>query len=108
EWNRITPLLSQAGIITSIDYAALSLYCQTWARYISAERQLAKQGLVVEGESMPHINPLLKVINDCTAQLCRLLSELGMTPAARSKVQAVLQKPQGLQDKLKGLDEEAA
>lgn len=42
EWKRITPELVKYGLMSKLDRAALSLYCQAWARLVWAETMLAR------------------------------------------------------------------
>jgi len=47
EWYRITPLLEELGLIAKVNRAALAAYCATYARWIKAERMIAKEGEVI-------------------------------------------------------------
>ena len=40
EWRRITVELEEVGLISRLDRAALSIYCQTWGRLVLAEQAL--------------------------------------------------------------------
>lgn len=42
EWKRISGELEKYGLISKLDRAALSLYCQAWAKMVWAERQLTR------------------------------------------------------------------
>jgi P27 family predicted phage terminase small subunit len=89
EWRRVVPLLAQCGLLTSIDRAALAAYCQCWARWIEAERTVAKEGSLIEASSgylMPH--PCLAIAHRAVCQMQNFMTEFGMTPSARSRVAA--------------------
>ena len=48
EWRRITLLLAEVGLIAKLDRAVIAGYCQAWARYVEAERQLVTTGLIIK------------------------------------------------------------
>ncbi len=98
EWGRITEELHRLGLVSSIDRAALSAYCQTYARWREAEEQLiGKDGtptLVTEtanGTIIQH--PLVGVANKALELMHKFLVEFGMTPSSRSRVPAKEEKP---------------
>lgn len=41
EWKRITPELEQYGLISKVDRAALTLYCQAWAEFVFHKQRLS-------------------------------------------------------------------
>ena len=87
EWNRITPLLEEMGVLTTVDGSALAQYCEQHGIFIRAKRQLDTQPLVIvtaTGHPMP--NPLLSIKNKAQDQIRKYLIEFGLTPAARSKI----------------------
>jgi P27 family predicted phage terminase small subunit len=89
-WKREAPRLVQLGLLSEIDGAAFFGYCTTWARYIEATKLLTEQGILVTGaRGAPILNPLLALVESTGGQLRRFLVELGLSPASRSKVQAV-------------------
>jgi len=42
EWRRVSTELERYGLISKLDRAALSLYCQAWARLVWAETMMAR------------------------------------------------------------------
>ena len=48
EWKRITPELERYGLVSKLDRASLALYCQAWARWVWAERQLQRAQATAE------------------------------------------------------------
>jgi len=126
EWNRITPLLETMGLIAGINRATLAQYCQTYGRWLEAERHIADEGAVVmfctetrrgkmgspkddkEGEEVPlkiytqmRKNPWLDVSLKSVQECRKLANEFGLTPASAGKVSA---KPQATKPKQKGAE----
>lgn len=84
EWERIVPLLDEAGILARADGAALAIYCTTFSRWLRAKAEL-KYGLTVMTEKGGQkASPLISVVNQAEALMARLLAEFGATPSARS------------------------
>jgi P27 family predicted phage terminase small subunit len=91
EWKRAGRMLLQLGLITGIDRPAFALYCQAYGRWVEAEEALRQYGVMVKSPSgFPMQSPYLAVANKAMEQMRSLLSEFGMTPASRTRVQAVL------------------
>jgi P27 family predicted phage terminase small subunit len=87
EWRRTGRKLVECGLITSVDAAALALYCQAWARWVDAEGQLAKYGIVMKAPSgFPIPSPYLAIANKAMEQMTKLLVEFGMSPSSRARV----------------------
>jgi P27 family predicted phage terminase small subunit len=87
EWRRIAVKLHQYGLLSEIDGAALGLYCDAYARWVQAQDELRKNGLMVPTKTGgPKLNPWLIILNKSYEQMRRMLTEFGMTPASRSKV----------------------
>jgi P27 family predicted phage terminase small subunit len=102
EWARICCLLRRAGLMTAADRAALAAYCQAYGRWKQAETELASMTLTVEYKNGAQIqNPLVAIANKAMADVVRFASEFGMTPSARSRVQA---DPQADGDKAQGIE----
>lgn len=90
EWDRVTPLLEQMGIIADIYRAPLAVYCQAWGRYVQAERKLVELGEDGTVDTTPsgykQIGVWLQVSNRAADQMKAFASEFGMTPSAIQRV----------------------
>jgi P27 family predicted phage terminase small subunit len=77
-------------LLAKLDRAALAGYCVAWARWVEAEKQLKEKGLMVKtpnGFEQP--SPWLNISNKALEQLRAFASEFGMSPATRSRVEAL-------------------
>ena len=93
EWLRIVPLLMQSQMISDVDTGAVCAYCQAYGRWVSAEIEVNRTGLVVTGAMGGQvINPYLHVANKALDHLRKLIIEFGMTPSSRSRVTAIPKK----------------
>lgn len=97
EWGRVSERLFRAGILTEIDRGALAAYCQSYGRWIHAERAMARLaeadkttgGLLIKTTNGNAIqNPLVGIANKAAADMVRYAAEFGMTPSARSRIKA--------------------
>ena len=87
EWERVTPILYDLGLLTTIDRAALVGYCVAWGRWMEAEDELRKYGAVVKAPSgYPVQSPFLAVANRAMKQVKEFAAEFGMSPSARTRV----------------------
>lgn len=92
EWDRITRELLPLGLITRIDRAALALYCAAWSTWCEATNEIRKNGLCVKSPNGYLIqNPYLAIANAAAKEMRGLLSELGLSPAARERL--TIEKP---------------
>jgi P27 family predicted phage terminase small subunit len=87
EWNRIVPELKKLGLLTVVDYPALIGYCQSWARYIEAEKHITKVGT-----SFETINSCLMPVPEVAIaqkylKLCQsFMIQFGLTPSSRGRI----------------------
>ncbi len=87
EWRRLVPQLRRLGLVTSLDRAALSAYCQAWSRWLRAEDQLKRYGEVVKSPTgYPMQSPYLAIANRAMQQMREFLVEFGLSPASRGRV----------------------
>ena len=103
EWFRISKQLHELGLLTEIDRAALAAYCVAWGRWVEAEEQLTKYGTVIKSPDKGWLvqSPYLSIANRAMDQMAKLLTEFGMSPSSRSRVQSV--KAQDMGDEMEGL-----
>ncbi len=89
-WPLVAKQLSDARLLSSIDTAALGLYCEAFARWHHANQQIAKFGPIIKSPNgYPVQSPYLGIANTAHDQMRKLLVEFGMTPSARSRVSKV-------------------
>jgi P27 family predicted phage terminase small subunit len=102
EWRRMAAELHTLGLLTNLDRATLAAYCQSYGRWLVAERALARQAardpvmqaLMVRTKKGNVIqNPLVGTANKAMADVVRYAAEFGMTPSARSRIKA--ESPRG-------------
>jgi P27 family predicted phage terminase small subunit len=87
EWDRVTPLLAEVGLITKLDRAVIAAYCQAWARWIECERQLVADGLIIKAPSgYPIQSPYLAASNKALNQVRQLSEQIGLSGSSRSRI----------------------
>ncbi|MGE3346066.1 MAG: phage terminase small subunit P27 family [Ramlibacter sp.] len=106
EWRRITPLLEELGLISGLDRAALTLYCQALGRLAELETAFnSKVQLVMEKEKLCYADAvfrcsyarapktgyeqqsvLVQLIRSHREEVNRYLGHFGLSPAARARV----------------------
>lgn len=87
EWRRLANPLYETGILTLADRAALAAYCQSYARWVEAEEKLtATPALLKTRSGYVQQSPWLTVANKQMELMGRFMSELGLTPVARTRV----------------------
>ena len=88
EWSRIVPELERMGLLTIVDRAALTAYCQAFARAVQAEAVLTAEGMTFKTpngytQQRPEVSIAMKEWHAVRA----FASEFGLTPAARTRIQ---------------------
>lgn len=87
EWRWIAPKLAEQRIITAIDRTLLAQYCESFASWQQAEKEIRKDGAVVPtGTGSVKASPWVHIRSQALAQMHRCLGELGMTPSSRSRL----------------------
>jgi P27 family predicted phage terminase small subunit len=87
EWKRITKELRALGLLTRVDRAAIAAYCDAYGRWTEAASKLSEKGLLVKAPSgYPILNPYLSIINSALDQMRKFLTEFGMTPSSRTRI----------------------
>lgn len=106
EWKRVTVELHRYGMISEVDRGLLAMLCNTWARWVEAERMIAKmaatggQGLFVKTPNgFPVQSPWVAVSNKAIETYKSLCTEFGLSPSARTRI-----APQTTQIPLPGLE----
>jgi P27 family predicted phage terminase small subunit len=86
EWESMSEQLFSLGLLTRIDKAALAGYCQAWADWVEAMHEL-KRGKVLRAKTgYPILSPWWSIANKANEQMRAYLTEFGLTPASRSRI----------------------
>jgi P27 family predicted phage terminase small subunit len=93
-WPALARLLADMGVLSDGDMTALGLLCETLAEWIEAGRTIAQHGATYEatteaGAVMHRAHPAVAQRADAARRVQSLLSEFGLTPSARAKVQGL-------------------
>ena len=92
EWDRLVHVLHDMGVVTAVDRAALAAYCQCYGRWVEAEQKLQTTPMLLKtATGYVQQSPLLSIANKQLELMGRYMTELGLTPAARSRVAACAQ-----------------
>lgn len=85
-WKRLAPVLERSVGLTHAQQECLVDYCVTWARIEQGERELSMKGVLVETERGWVKNPWTTVLNQYRSHLRSLIGELGLSPAAATRI----------------------
>ena len=103
EWKRVTKELKLMQIIAKIDASALTIYCRAYENWLDCEQKIIdaskpektkdgikeKDGKVsTSSKGISYINANVNLSSMYVKQMTRILTEFGMTPASRAKVNA--------------------
>lgn len=99
EWQRLTQLLYEVGVLAKVDANALALYCDAHAAYIEAKKDIAENGFnAITGTGSIIQRPSVGVFHRCRTDMLKILCEFGMTPSSRTKVSVLNSKKDELDD----------
>ena len=87
EWKRVTKELEKLGMISVLDMAAVASYCSYYGRWVTAEKGIAKHGVVGQGsQGQVVVSPYVIVADRCQEGMRKIISELGLAPGPRSRM----------------------
>jgi len=87
EWSRMSVALFSLGLLSEIDRSALSLYCQAWGRVEKYEKIIAEKGELYKTQNGEvRVSPVMSILNTAYTQLYKLITEFGLSPAARTRI----------------------
>lgn len=91
EWKRIGELLFKLGVLSVIDGTILAAYCQAFAEWRHASKQLKKKGnghvVVCPASGQMKKNPWVLISDSAQDRMFKYLRELGLSPASRPNIQ---------------------
>lgn len=87
EWKRLAMILYNIGILTEVDRTALAAYCQAYGRWVEAEQKLKETPVLLKTPSgYVQQSPWLSISNKQLELMAKFMSELGLTPASRTRL----------------------
>ncbi len=90
EWDRLAHVLHAMRVVTLVDRAALAAYCQCYGRWVEAEEKLQSTPMLLKtATGYVQQSPWLSIANKQLELMGRYMAELGLTPAARSRIVAI-------------------
>jgi len=88
EWKRLTRQLFDMGVVTVLDRAVMAAYCQSYGRWVEAERKLKEMPpLLKTPAGYVQQNPWLTISNKQLELMHKYLSELGLSPVSRARIE---------------------
>lgn len=96
EWVAIVPLLLANRILSRLDRAALSAYCQCYSRWQQAELDIQKYGTTfTTAKGYVCQRPEVGISNKALELMSKFLAKFGLSPSDRTKVSSA---PESLPD----------
>ena len=89
EWFRVGNMLLRTRVLTEADLTALSAYATVYGRWMQAELEIERKGILVPAAPNSKFrvqNPMLAVANKAFQQMAQLLGEFGLTPSSRTSI----------------------
>jgi P27 family predicted phage terminase small subunit len=87
EWNRMMEVFEHLGLLTKMDRSALEQYCVCYGRWIDVEKEIQEHGTIELSEKgVPFISPRVNLSSMMMKQMRSYLSEFGMTPSSRTRL----------------------
>ena len=97
EWTRFAPVLGRLGLLTEVDGASFSAYCELYALNVRVSRALKKCGhkmlcekTTVDMDGGTNIevkqNPLVVQKRQILAQMRGYIAEFGLSPSSRGRI----------------------
>jgi P27 family predicted phage terminase small subunit len=95
EWNRVAPLLLDAGLLTEADLGTLAAYCTAFAGWRECAALIAEQGQIVQVESStrtgrttkPIRNPAVTLMLDYQRAMLAAAAKFGFSPYDRERIE---------------------
>jgi P27 family predicted phage terminase small subunit len=74
-------------MLTEVDLAAISVYCQSYGRWVEAEKLVKAKGLTTTTDKGNVIQrPEVGIANTAMRDIISFAKEFGMTPSSRSNI----------------------
>ena len=80
-------VLHKLGLLTEMDLTAFASYCFQYSIWYQATLAIQEHGVLIKAQSgFPAISPHIAVANRAQADIRKWLTEFGMTPSSRTRI----------------------
>ncbi|AML51729.1 phage terminase small subunit P27 family [Falsihalocynthiibacter arcticus] len=87
EWKRLARVLNDIGLLTIADRTVFAAYCQSYGRWVEAERKLQDSPTLLKMPSgYIQTSPWLTISNKQSELMLKYMAELGLTPSSRTRL----------------------
>jgi P27 family predicted phage terminase small subunit len=86
EWDRVVPELARLELTKPVDRAALTAYCLTWDRLVTAQSLVTAEGVLGHNSQGIVRHPAVAVVEAASKDLRAWCGEFGFTPSAEAKL----------------------
>lgn len=87
EWKRVIKEIGEGAELKTLDLKAVEGYCQSYSKWRSCENTLQREGYTFETPNgYIQQRPEVSISNKALADMRAFAKELGLTPAARSRM----------------------
>jgi P27 family predicted phage terminase small subunit len=103
-WRSLVPVLADLGVLTETDVPALEMLCLHYATAVEAAHLIREEGLTTCGsKGTLTTHPAVRILRDASSAFRLYAEQFGLTPSARSRIQAVTpEEPDELEQLLFG------
>lgn len=85
EWDRLTPILVEKGLLTQADWIAWQLGFAAYNTWLNASEELSKDTYTyMTDRGYVGQNPLVNIVANAWSATLKFCREFGLTPSARS------------------------
>lgn len=89
EYKRHAKMLAGYRMITEADRLALAAFAHEFGKWREAEERVAKDGPVLYSDKGgAYLNPWQNIASNHFKNMCKLMTEFGLTPSSRSRIEA--------------------
>jgi P27 family predicted phage terminase small subunit len=93
-WRRMVPKLVAARVLTELDRELLAAFCECWAMYWGLKAVVDEEGWTwVSANGNIRVHPAVGAMKMMLDNVVRLGREFGLTPASRSRIEALPESP---------------
>jgi len=82
EWRRVVPGLTRLDLLKPEDRATLTAYCETWATFVEATRQVRRDGLTIDAKQGTLAHPAVGIARNAGRELRAFANLFGLSPAS--------------------------